>query len=104
MNICIYGASSNTINKIYLDTAYSLSATLAKRGHTLVYGGGANGVMGATARGAADNGGKIIGVVPTFFTVDGVLYDNCTEFIYTNTMRERKQVLEEKSDAFIRHI
>ena len=101
MNVCIYGASSNAIDKIFLDTAYSLSASLAKRGHTLVFGGGANGVMGATARGANDNGGKMIGVAPTFFTVDGVLYDNCTEFIYTETMRERKKILEDKSDAFI---
>ena len=101
MNVCIYGASSNAIDKVYLDTAYSLSATLAKRGHTLVFGGGANGVMGATARGAADNGGKMIGIAPSFFTVDGVLYNNCTEFIYTETMRERKQILENKSDAFI---
>ena len=101
MNVCIYGASSNAIDKIFLDTAYSLSASLAKRGHTLVFGGGANGVMGATARGANDNGGKMIGVAPTFFTVDGVLYDNCTEFIYTETMRDRKKILEDKSDAFI---
>ncbi len=101
MNICIYGASSNSIDKIYLDTAYSIAATMAKRGHTLVFGGGGNGVMGATARGAYDNNGKIIGVAPTFFLVDGVLYDKCTEFIYTETMRERKKILEDKSDAFI---
>ncbi len=101
MNICIYGASSNSINKIYLDTAYSLATAMARRGHTLVFGGGGNGVMGATARGAYDNKGPIIGVAPSFFTVDGVLYDKCTEFVYTKTMRERKQILEDRSDAFV---
>ncbi len=101
MNICVYGASSNSIDKIFLDTAYSLGAAIAKDGHTLVYGGGGNGVMGAAARGASDNNGKIIGIAPTFFTVDGVLYDKCTEFVYTETMRERKQILEDRSDAFI---
>lgn len=101
MNICIYGASSNDIDKIYLDSAYALAAEMAKRGHTLVYGGGDNGVMGASARGAFDNNGRIIGVAPTFFNIDGVLYENCTEFIPTATMRERKQILEERSDAFI---
>lgn len=101
MNICVYGASSNTIDKIYHDTAYDLGCEMAKRGHTLVYGGGGNGVMGASARGAYDKGGKIIGVAPTFFTVDGVLYDKCTEFVYTETMRERKQILEDRSDAFV---
>lgn len=101
MNICLYGASSDSIEKIYRDTAYDLGATIAKKGHTLVYGGGGNGVMGAAARGAFDNGGAIVGIAPTFFTVDGVLYDKCTEFVYTNTMRERKQILEDRSDAFI---
>ena len=101
MNICVYGASSNSIDKIYLDTAYTLGGAIAKRGHTLVYGGGDNGVMGATADGAHDNKGIIIGVAPTFFTVDGVLYDKCTEFVYTETMRQRKQILEERSDAFV---
>ncbi len=101
MHICVYGASSNSIDKIYHDTAYDLAALMAKRGHTLVYGGGGNGVMGAAARGAHDNGGDIIGIAPTFFTVDGVLYEHCTEFVYTETMRQRKQILEDRSDAFI---
>ena len=58
--------------------------------------------MGAAARGFARKGGEIIGIAPTFFlNVDGILYDQCTEFIYTETMRERKQLMEEKADAFI---
>lgn len=101
MNICVYGASSESIAKTFFDRAYSLASIMAKRGHTLIYGGGGNGVMGAAARGAYDNNGKIVGIAPSFFTVDGVLFDKCTEFIYTKTMRERKQILEERSDAFI---
>ena len=45
MNICLYGASSNTLDRVYLDAAYDFGARLAKNGHTLVYGGGAQGVM-----------------------------------------------------------
>lgn len=101
MNICVYGASSGSIDPIFHDKAYALAALMAKRGHALVYGGGASGVMGATARGMHDNGGSIIGVAPTFFMVDGVLYQHCTEFVYTKTMRKRKQILEERSDAFV---
>lgn len=101
MNICVYGASSNSIDRVYLDTAYDLAVCMAKHGHALVYGGGGNGVMGATARGMHDAQGTIIGIAPTFFTVDGVLYEHCTEFVYTETMRERKKILEERSDAFI---
>ena len=101
MNICVYGASSESIDKIFLDSAYDLAVAMAKRGHTLVYGGGGFGVMGACARGMRDKGGKIIGVAPTFFTVDGVLFEDCTEFVYTETMRERKKILEDRSEAFI---
>ncbi len=101
MNICVYGASSDAIDKIYIEEGERLGAELAKRGHTLIFGGGAAGLMGAAARGAASYEGKIIGIAPSFFNVDGVLFDKCSEFIYTNTMRERKQKLEDLSDAFI---
>lgn len=101
MNICIYGAASNEINKTYLDSVEKLGEEMAKRNHTLVFGGGANGCMGAAARGAYKYGGEIIGIAPTFFNVDGVLFEHCTRLVGTETMRERKQLLEEYSDAFV---
>lgn len=101
MNICLYGASSNAIAKSYINPTEELGAKLADGGHTLIYGGGAAGLMGAAARGAYSRGGKIIGIVPSFLNVDGILFNNCDEMIYTETMRERKQLMEEKADAFI---
>lgn len=101
MKLCLYGASSNLIDKKYIDATEKLGEEMAKRGHTLVFGGGANGLMGAAARGATKAGGEIIGISPKFFDVDGVLYDKCTEFIYTETMQERKHLLVTKSDGFI---
>lgn len=101
MNICVYGASSNDINKSFITAAETLGKKMAQRSHTLVYGAGGGGVMGGTARGVTAGGGKIIGIVPSFFNVDGMLYDKCDELIKTSTMRERKQLMEEKSDAFI---
>ena len=101
MNICVYGASSDAIDKRFIEAGEVLGEEMAKRGHTLVYGGGAQGMMGAVARGMTLGGGKIIGVAPSFFKVDGVLYDKCDEFFYPETMRERKKLMEELSDAFI---
>lgn len=101
MKLCIYGAASNNIDKSYIDSGEALGQALAENGHSIVYGGGKNGMMGAVARGVAALNGEIIGVAPSFFLVDGVLFEDCTEFIYTETMRERKQIMEEKSDAFI---
>ena len=74
---------------------------MAKRGHGLVFGGGATGMMGAAARGVDSEDGYILGIAPCFFDKPGVLYENCSEFIFTETMRERKKLLEERSDATI---
>ena len=102
MNICVYGASSRAIDKKYTDAAYEVGRILALRGHTLVFGGGNSGVMGASARGADSvEGTRILGIAPTFFNVDGVLYPHCTEFISPPDMRERKRLLAFRSDAFI---
>lgn len=100
MNICIYGSASNDIAKKYIERTENLSVMLAKRGHSLVFGGGANGLMGAAARGFHSQGAKITGVVPTFFNVDGILFENC-EMIRTETMRQRKQKMDDLAEGFI---
>ena len=101
MNITVYGAARETINEEYKTAAERLGEELARRGHTLIFGGGKNGLMGAVARGAAKQNGEIIGIAPRFFEPDGVLYDKCTDFIFTEDMRSRKALLEGKADAII---
>ena len=101
MNICVYGASSDKIDKEFILAGEALGEEMAKRGHTLIFGAGANGLMGAVARGITKGGGESVGIAPSFFNADGVLYDKCTKLIRTETMRERKQLLEDMSDAFI---
>ena len=101
MRICMYGASSETIAQEYLAAGEALGRELARRGHGLVFGGGAKGMMGAAARGVTAVGGEIIGVAPGFFHVDGVLYEKCTELIKTDTMRQRKERMENLADAFL---
>lgn len=101
MKICIYGASNNNIDKVYLDGAFELGKIIGERGHSIVFGGGQNGMMGACARGVHENGGSILGIAPKFFDLPGVLYEDCTNFIFTETMSERKHLLETNSDAFV---
>lgn len=101
MDICVYGASSNLIDDKFIKAAKELGLAIAKRGHGLVFGAGAAGVMGASARGAKEGGGKIIGIAPEFFNVDGMIFEECTKLIRPDTMRDRKQMLDELSDAFI---
>ena len=101
MNICVYGAASDDIAESFKKTGEKLGESLAHRGHGLVFGGGASGMMGAVARGTDRGHGRIISIAPSFFDVDGVLYPQCDEYIFTDTMRQRKRKMEDLSDAFI---
>ena len=101
MNICVYGASSKVLDKSYTDAGVELGKLMAGHGHSLVFGGGCGGLMGAVADGMHQKGGYIKGVSPRYFDVDGILFEHCDELIMTDTMRERKQIMEDSSDAFI---
>ena len=101
MKICVFGASSRDLEQGYFDEAFALGAELARRGHTIVFGGGASGLMGATARGAKSQGGRLIGIAPKFFDEPGILDKDCDEMIFTETMSERKKAMEDMSEAFI---
>ena len=101
MNICIFGASGRELEESYYAAAELLGSLIAQQGHTLVFGGGREGLMGAAARGAHKYGGDIIGIVPKFFDEPGIIYEHCTELVFTETMRERKRLMEERSEACI---
>jgi len=103
MKICVYGAASSLIDESFIKAGEELGRKMVERGHGLVFGGGNNGMMGAPARGVYEKGGYILGIAPKFFEESNpeISFDNCTEFINTETMRERKKLLDESSDAFI---
>lgn len=103
MKICIFGAASAHIDEKYIKAVEELGERLALRGHSLVFGCGGTGLMGAAARGFKRGGGYIKGVVPSFFKEEGVeqLYEECDEVVYTQTMAERKAIMEDSADAFI---
>ena len=103
MRICVYGAASPTIDNQYKVITETLGREMAKRGHSLVFGGGGNGLMGAVAKGVRAENGNIIGVIPKFFDNEDIeaICNFCDELIEPETMRERKQIMEDKADAFI---
>jgi uncharacterized protein (TIGR00730 family) len=101
MELCLFGAASDAVPQVYITEIESLGEALAARGHSLLFGGGSTGMMGAAARGVHRLGGRIVGVAPSFFDRPGVLSELCDERIITQTMDERKAILEERADAFI---
>ncbi|MBQ1839622.1 MAG: TIGR00730 family Rossman fold protein [Ruminococcus sp.] len=99
--ICVFGSSSESIDRAYLAEAEALGKFLAEKGCGVVYGAGKYGVMGAVARGVQAAQGELLGVSPDFFTELNVLKEDYGEVLLTPTMRERKAVMEDKADAFI---
>ncbi|MBO5784143.1 MAG: TIGR00730 family Rossman fold protein, partial [Clostridia bacterium] len=103
MKCCIFGAASPLIDQKYIEKTEDLGRFLAKNGHSLVFGAGANGLMGAAARGFSEEKGEIVGVIPHFFRDENIeeIFEDCTEIVYTETMQERKFTMEELADCFI---
>lgn len=101
MNICVYCSSSSTIDKKYFDQATLLGQRLAKKKHTLIYGGGKVGLMGEIASTIKKNQGKVIGIIPKDLQEKELAFKEADELIITKDMRERKKEMEEKSKGFI---
>ncbi|MFE9189536.1 TIGR00730 family Rossman fold protein [Micromonospora sp. NPDC007208] len=99
--ICVFCASSRTLDQRWLDLAAETGAELARRGHTLVSGGGCVGMMGALADGARSAGGRTLGVIPQSL-VDLEVADLASdELLVTDSMASRKTLMIDKSDAFL---
>ena len=90
MKICLLGAGSKTIDKTFLDSGYQLGKMIGTNDHTLVFGGGNDGMMGSVARGCYENNGQIIGIIPEWMDEFEELFENCDKVIFTKTMDERK--------------
>lgn len=101
MKICLYGAGSSMINEEYKKTGYQLGCEIAKKGHSLIFGGGSTGMMGAVSKGVNDSDGETIGIAPEWMEDFEGISDECDRFIKTESMEDRKRLFEEYSDAFI---
>ncbi|WP_296890314.1 TIGR00730 family Rossman fold protein [uncultured Methanobrevibacter sp.] len=102
MKICMYGSGSKKTPKEYTDVGYKLGAEIAKKGHSLVFGGGNDGMMGAVASGVFDNGGEILAIFPNWIMeLDDDEFNNSSQMIKTSSMDERKKLFLEKSDVFV---
>lgn len=99
--ICVFSSSSDAVAPEYFSVATELGALIARSGLTLIYGGGKVGVMGAVATSVHRHGGRVIGVIPKFMRVKEVAYEAADELIVTQTMRERKAIMEARADAFV---
>ena len=100
-SIAVFCASSNGEDEKIFKEAYSTGAYLATNNIRLVYGGSKLGLMGQVAKGALDNNGKVIGVIPDFLKTKEVVHTGITQLITTQNMHERKLKMHDLSEGFI---
>ncbi len=99
--VCVYCGSGPGTNPRYIEAATELGRTFAEQNIRLVYGGGSVGLMGAVSKSVLDNGGEVTGVIPQFLVQKEHAQKRVQELIVTRDMHERKQIMFERSDAFV---
>ncbi|KFN42394.1 TIGR00730 family Rossman fold protein [Arenimonas oryziterrae] len=101
MRLCVYAASSAQVAPEFHASAFALGQAIAADGHSLVYGGGSQGLMGAVADGALSRQGEVIGILPRFMADLEWGHPGLTQLELVEDMRERKHKLLTGSDAVI---
>ncbi len=99
--IAVFCGSNSGQNKAYTVEAAELGRLLAVNKIRLVYGGARVGLMGAIASSALEHGGQVVGVIPEFLVRQEIAHDGLSDLIVTESMHQRKLVMNEMADAFI---
>ena len=102
--IAIFGSTSDDIDPIFRKPTFETGALLAKKGITMIFGVGEQGLMGESFRGARSQKGKVLGI-----TIPMLLKRQCKdptifrkgELKIVKTMHERKSLMMEKADALL---
>lgn len=100
-SIAVYCGSSGDIASVYLEAAREMGRVIAGQGITIVYGGGATGMMGALADAALENGGEVIGVTIDLFNSPEIGHRNLTELHIMDDIQARKTKMMELSDGIV---
>jgi len=101
MNVCVYCASSKSVDKVYFQAAEELGKLIGINNDTLIYGGAKVGLMGAVAVSAKAAGARVIGVIPASLDSKEISNDGADELIITKDLRERKSIMESRANGFI---
>ncbi|MCL4146967.1 UNVERIFIED_CONTAM: hypothetical protein GTU68_046431 [Idotea baltica] len=99
--VCVYCASSDKIDPKYFEATETIARTLVENKTTVVYGGGARGLMGKLADTVIAEKGRIIGIMPHFMKEVEYHHKDVNEFIFTADMHERKKQFMIGVDALI---
>ncbi|GJQ30350.1 MAG: putative cytokinin riboside 5'-monophosphate phosphoribohydrolase [Phycisphaerae bacterium] len=100
-SVAVFCGASHGGRPEYAGAAFELGTEIAKRGMTVVYGGGRAGLMGAVADAALAAGGRVVGVITTLLEGKELGHTGIQELRVVGTMHERKMMMADLADAFI---
>ena len=100
-SVCVFCGASPGASPVYQEAAVALGRHLADRGLTLVYGGGAVGLMGTVADAALAAGGEVIGIIPQSLQEAEIGHKGLTRLEVVDGMHARKARMAELADAFV---
>jgi len=91
--VAVYCAGSAKTNAQYLKGAEELAECFVQESVELVFGGGKTGLMGHLASEIIKKGGVVHGVMPRFLKDIEMNHPLVEDFVFVDTMAERKQLL-----------
>lgn len=101
MIFCIFGGSNPGNNPRFAEVSKEFISEIAERGHSFVYGGGSDGIMGLTATTALEKHAHVTGIIPQFLMTAENAKTDIDELIVTDTLYERLELMMQKSDVIV---
>ena len=100
-SLCVYCGSRFGSNENFRLLAENFGKILATENIKLVYGGGNVGLMGTIATSTIENGGEVLGIIPSHLHEIEKSHEKISELIVVDNMHQRKRLMFDHSDAFI---
>lgn len=99
--MAVYCGASTGNNVMYQERTEELGQWMNNNEYELVFGGGKVGLMGILADTIIENGGKAIGVMPTFLMERELAHQAITEMHIVSDMHERKRKMIDLADCYL---
>jgi hypothetical protein len=101
ISLCVYCGSRSGADPAFAQAAIDIGTQIGRTSGQLVYGGGRAGLMGLVADAALAAGARVVGVIPQALVERELGHTGLSELHVVRTMHERKQMMAERSDAFV---